>query len=276
MTEVGPADAVRRAVIEAALAAHEDAGLSGLCAEGRWDAAVDAMRSLDLAQLEVGVHHADASAQTSTTELIDGVARAVAAVSASRAAPPGGGTVAASVAALAAALTQMVAGLTEGRPRYAHVTEEMRSVARAAGAHAVELIALVRRDADAFESLTAAYRQPKGTDEAATARAAAIERALLGATEAPLEIARQAASVAELAASVAERGNTNAAADAAVAALIADAACRAGALTVRVNAPGLRDRSAAAAAEETAEGFRAAGARASARAVAAAARLGGG
>ena len=42
------AEAVRTACIEAALRAYEEAGLSGLCAEGRWDLAVDAMRALDL------------------------------------------------------------------------------------------------------------------------------------------------------------------------------------------------------------------------------------
>jgi hypothetical protein len=42
------AEAVRRRCIEAALEAYESAGLSGLCAEGRWEAAVDAMRRLDL------------------------------------------------------------------------------------------------------------------------------------------------------------------------------------------------------------------------------------
>jgi hypothetical protein len=42
------AEDVRNACIEAALAAYEDAGISGLCAEGRWEAAVGAMQSLDL------------------------------------------------------------------------------------------------------------------------------------------------------------------------------------------------------------------------------------
>lgn len=43
------AEAVRRACINAALAAWEDAGISGLCAEGRWEMAIQAMRQLDLA-----------------------------------------------------------------------------------------------------------------------------------------------------------------------------------------------------------------------------------
>lgn len=38
---------IRDACIRAALEAYEDAGLRGLCAEGRWDCAVDAMRALD-------------------------------------------------------------------------------------------------------------------------------------------------------------------------------------------------------------------------------------
>ena len=45
------AERIRSAVLEAALAAYEDAGLRGLCEEGRWEAAVDAMRSLDLAPI---------------------------------------------------------------------------------------------------------------------------------------------------------------------------------------------------------------------------------
>ena len=39
---------VRAACMEAALAAYEDAGIRGLCAEGRWEAALTAMRDLDL------------------------------------------------------------------------------------------------------------------------------------------------------------------------------------------------------------------------------------
>lgn len=45
------AEAVRQTCIEAALQAYEDAGLSGLCHEGRWECAVDAMRGLDLQRL---------------------------------------------------------------------------------------------------------------------------------------------------------------------------------------------------------------------------------
>jgi hypothetical protein len=42
------AEAVRQACLEAALEAYEYAGISGLCAEGRWELAVQAIRTLDL------------------------------------------------------------------------------------------------------------------------------------------------------------------------------------------------------------------------------------
>lgn len=45
------AQAVREACVEAALRAYEEAGISGLCYEGRWEIAIDAMRNLDLAAL---------------------------------------------------------------------------------------------------------------------------------------------------------------------------------------------------------------------------------
>lgn len=43
------AEAVRTACLRAAEAAYEDAGVQGLCAEGRWEAAIGAIRRLDLA-----------------------------------------------------------------------------------------------------------------------------------------------------------------------------------------------------------------------------------
>ena len=42
------AEAVRTACLEAALRAYEDAGISGLCEEGRWECAVQAIKGVDL------------------------------------------------------------------------------------------------------------------------------------------------------------------------------------------------------------------------------------
>lgn len=42
------ANAVRTACIQAALDGYEQAQIAGLCQEGAWECAVDAMRKLDL------------------------------------------------------------------------------------------------------------------------------------------------------------------------------------------------------------------------------------
>lgn len=45
------AEAVRRACVDAALEAYEDAQVRGLCREGAWEVAIEAVRSLDVAAL---------------------------------------------------------------------------------------------------------------------------------------------------------------------------------------------------------------------------------
>lgn len=43
------AEAVRRACVDAALEAYEDAQVRGLCREGAWEVAIEAVRTLDIA-----------------------------------------------------------------------------------------------------------------------------------------------------------------------------------------------------------------------------------
>jgi glutamate formiminotransferase / formiminotetrahydrofolate cyclodeaminase len=159
---------------------------------------------------------------------------------------PGGGSVVAHVGALAAALGQMVAGLTVGRKKYASVEAEMREIGVRAAALGSRLAALVEADARAYGAVSEAYKMPKDPASAAAARQQAIEKALMGAAEVPLETARLCGEVTEIAAVVAARGNTNAVSDAGVAALLADAACRGAAYNVRINVAALPDRSAGA------------------------------
>jgi hypothetical protein len=45
------AEVVRQACLEAAVEAYQDAGMRGLCGEGRWELAVQALRELDLEPL---------------------------------------------------------------------------------------------------------------------------------------------------------------------------------------------------------------------------------
>jgi glutamate formiminotransferase/formiminotetrahydrofolate cyclodeaminase len=161
--------------------------------------------------------------------------------------------VVAHVGSLGAALAQMVAGLTIGRKKYAAVESEMKEMALRA-AHLVRRLAeLKNEDSAAYAIVSDAYKLPKDSAEQQTARDAAIQAALIRAAEVPLETARWCAEVAQLAATCAEKGNTNAASDAGVAALLAEAACRGAVYNVRINVSALPDKSAGAALAAEAE-----------------------
>jgi glutamate formiminotransferase/formiminotetrahydrofolate cyclodeaminase len=154
---------------------------------------------------------------------------------------PGGGSVAAHAGALAAALAQMVAGLTIGKQKYAAVDAEMKEAALKAVSLGNTLASLVKRDAEAYSLVSEAYKLPKEPADAAARRAEAVTAALLKAAEVPLETARASVEVAHVAALVAEKGNTNAVTDAGVAALLAEAACKGADYNVRVNVSALDD-----------------------------------
>lgn len=180
---------------------------------------------------------------------VDGFLSAVAAPTPT----PGGGSAAAHVAALGAALTQMVAGLTAGRKAYADVHDEMQRIVVEAQTLRTKLTALTERDAASFEGVRVAYRLPQESDEQQATRTTAIREALMHAAEVPLETARTAVEVASLAAMVAERGNRNAVGDACVAALMAEAACKGASLNVRFNVASLDDAGTARGAEQASE-----------------------
>ena len=156
---------------------------------------------------------------------------------------PGGGSVAAHAGAVGAALAQMVAGLTIGKKKYAAVDAEMRELAVRAAALGNTLAALVDRDAEAYAGVSAAYKLPSETPELDALKRAKVDEALLDAAVVPLETATACAEVAELALAVAERGNANAASDAGIAALLAEAGCVGASYNVRINVAALGDRS---------------------------------
>lgn len=156
---------------------------------------------------------------------------------------PGGGSVAALAGALGAALTQMVAGLTIGRKKYAAVAETATAIQEDSARLQIELTNAIAEDAAAFESVMAAFRH-KEPDKAA--KAAAIEEATIGAGLVPLHVAQMSREVALLAQNITEIGNVNAVTDAAAAAIMARAAAQVAALNVKVNAVGLQDQGLAA------------------------------
>lgn len=156
---------------------------------------------------------------------------------------PGGGSVAALTGALAAALAQMVAGLTAGRKKYADVQEQIDAVHAWAGSLREQLSGAIRQDAAAFEAVMTAVRLKDVSD---AEKATAVEEATIGAGQVPLQVVRLSHDVARLVNTVAEIGNTNAATDAAAAALLAHTAVQIAALNVKINAVSLQDQALAA------------------------------
>ena len=156
---------------------------------------------------------------------------------------PGGGSVAALNAALAAGLTEMVANLTIGKKGYETVEDEMKALAEKAAQLRTRLTAAIDRDADAYTEVMAAYKLPKITDEEVTARKRKIQEAIKHAALVPLEVAKDALAVIELAGQAIRKGNKNAASDGAVAAMNARTGALAAIYNVKINLSSINDDS---------------------------------
>jgi formiminotetrahydrofolate cyclodeaminase len=150
---------------------------------------------------------------------------------------PGGGSAAALAGAMAAALVQMVVELTSGRPTAADHEAELAELRTEAAGLRSELLELTDADAAAYDAVIVARRMPRETEAERAARDAAVAEATHAATVAPLETARAASRVLDLARRVAPIGNRNAISDVGVAGLLAGTAVRGGALNVRINIP---------------------------------------
>ena len=96
-------------------------------------------------------------------------------------------------------------------------------------------------DAEAYEEVLDAYRLPKGSDEDVATRRTAVQNALRGAAEVPLEVMRACLAALTAAVDVARHGNPAAASDVGVALELVCAGMRGAALNVRVNLQSITD-----------------------------------
>lgn len=158
---------------------------------------------------------------------------------------PGGGSVAALCGALSASLVAMVAALTWSKAGMEPVRPAMKAVGTEAQALKDWFLRAVDRDTDAFNAVLTANRLPKKSPQDVTARAIAVERANQGAANVPLEVLESTIRTLELTLRVAKDGNPNSVSDAGAAGAAALAAAEGAALNVRINAPGLTDRTVA-------------------------------
>lgn len=173
--------------------------------------------------------------------LTQATVREYAARLASGAPTPGGGSAAALVGALAAALGEMVGNFTVGKPKYAAVEADVQRILSALEAQRARLLDLTDADADAYSQVGAAFGLPRATDEEKATRAAAIEDALKSAAQVPLAVMEACMAVCGQLEELRQKGNPNLLSDVGVAAELTRAALRCAWLNVEVNLAPLKD-----------------------------------
>ena len=154
---------------------------------------------------------------------------------------PGGGSASAAVAAFGAGLLIMTCNFTIGKDKYADVEEEMRELRDELEPIRVWLLASIDRDSVAYNAVVEAFKMPKGTPEEKAARKEAIQVAMRGAAEVPMDVARRCARALDLASMVVEMGNPNTLSDAGCGARFMDAGLRGALYNVRINLGSIKD-----------------------------------
>ncbi len=183
-----------------------------------------------------------------TEQLADLTLRKLTYETASDSPAPGGGSIAAAVGALGAALGSMVANLSAGKRGWDDRWEEFSDWAEKGKIAYEALLTMVDEDTRAFNGVMDAFGLPKENQNQKEKRGKAIQEATIQAIDVPFRVMKLAAEAVELLEKMAETGNPNSASDVAVGALCLRTAVSGALLNIRINAVGLNDHSLA---EET-------------------------
>ncbi|MBT3242634.1 MAG: glutamate formimidoyltransferase [Bacteroidetes bacterium] len=154
---------------------------------------------------------------------------------------PGGGSIAAYMGAMGAALATMVANLSAHKRGWDERWEEFSEWAVQGKEAYLKLLYKVDEDTEAFNGIMDAFGLPKGTDDEKAARKAAIQEATKIAVQVPLETMKLAFDSMTVIKKMAEIGNPNSVSDAGVAALAARSAVFGAYLNVKINLGDLSD-----------------------------------
>ena len=147
---------------------------------------------------------------------------------------PGGGSVAALCLAHAHSLATMVARLTVASEKWSDGHEIASEVIERSNEAINESLALADRDADAFDSVMAAYRMPKD-ESSLESRRQAIREATIGAAIVPLETLDSASELLIILLNLSRVCNGNALTDLASSAELTHTAAMMAEMNVRIN-----------------------------------------
>ena len=156
-------------------------------------------------------------------------------------ATPGGGSVSALVGALAAALGQMVAGLSRKKKSQAAFADQLSTALDEMRSVADELAEAIDRDAASYDAVMAAFKLPPGEAEEVRQREEAIQRATKGASEVPLQVAERTVALFERLGQLDAIVAASMRSDLQVARLMAEAGARGALANVEINLEGLTD-----------------------------------
>lgn len=155
---------------------------------------------------------------------------------------PGGGSMSALAAAVAASLVEMVANLTIGRRGFEDVAEEMTIISREASRYRKKFTESIDRDSAAYGKVMQAFQLPKGTENEKKARSLAIQDAVRLAAEVPLSVAEDVLDFMPFALAVVKKGNPNAFTDGLVGVMMARTGALGALQNVKINLGSIKDK----------------------------------
>ena len=156
---------------------------------------------------------------------------------------PGGGSVSALVGSMGASLSAMVANLSIGKKGFENKYKSINQLAVKSQSLKKELLQLIDKDTDTFNTVIAAFRLPKKTDKQNLIRNNAIQEATKMATMIPFQILEKCINGLELALFAAKEGNQNSISDVGVAGEAFIAGARGALLNVKINLKDINDES---------------------------------
>jgi len=170
-----------------------------------------------------------------------GLARPFLEAVASPTATPGGGSVSAFAGALAAALGQMVAGLSRKKKSQAGYADQLSAALDEMRRIAEELSEAIDRDAASYDAVMAAFKLSQGDAQETRQRQEAIQKATRGAAEVPMNVATRAVELFERLGQLEGIAAASMRSDLQVARLMAEAGARGALANVEINLEGLTD-----------------------------------
>lgn len=154
---------------------------------------------------------------------------------------PGGGGACGYVAAVGMGLGTMVANLTSGKKKYAQYQEEIEGLIDETKRVCGELAECMDKDAESFKPLAAAYGMPKSTPEEVARKEEVMEKALVTACEAPLEMMEKILGAMKLLDRLSVIGSRIAISDVGVGVKMCEAAMNGASLNVYINTKSMKD-----------------------------------